>query len=158
MIVLRLETILVVIGLLVLTGCGLATPSVHKTEDYTPLFAAADACDLAKVRADLERNRTLLKVISWGNTTLLHEAVGHNCNELVVYLLDHGTDPNVRTSDGTTALHMAARRGNITIAALLLQHGAKVNAVDSRNATPLDAAKDWKRTEMVSFLEQHGAQ
>src|SRR5260370_29107850 len=32
------------------TGCGLISPSHHRTEDYTPVVAAATAGDLATVR------------------------------------------------------------------------------------------------------------
>jgi len=153
----HLEILLLAVSTLTLGGCGYATPSSHRTEEYTPMFAAADACDLAKVRAGVDHDRALLKANSWEGTTLLHEAVGHNCDELVGYLLGQGAAASARTSDGTTPLHMAARRGNIVIANLLLQHGASISARDSGESTPLDVARAWKQAEMVAFLSQRDA-
>jgi ankyrin repeat protein len=140
-----------------LGGCALATSSTHRTEEYTPVFAAADDCDLPKVRRAIEKDPAMLKATSWDDTTLLHEAVGHNCQELVTYLVDQGEDANARTSSGMTPLHMAARRGDIVIASVLLQHGADINAVASKGTTPLDEAKLWDHQQMVAFLTERGA-
>ncbi len=152
----RAHIVLFVVVLALLSGCGLFVSSHHKTEEYTPLFAAANACDLATVRQEVDRNRQLLTATEWENATLLHDAVGQNCNELSAYLVEAGADVNARRSDGVTPLHIAAQRGNIPIAELLIRHGAKINAIDEKGWTPLDRAEQWHHEDAAAFLMNYG--
>lgn len=152
----RLHIVLFSVVLTCLAGCGFLISSHHKTEEYTPVVAAADACDLAKVQKAIDQDPSLLKTTEWDNATLLHDAVGHNCKELAAYLLDKGADANAVKTDGVTPLHIAAQRGNIEIAELLLEHGAEINAVDSKGWTPLDRAEKWGHADAAGFLRQHG--
>ena len=146
----------IVVACIGIGSCGFIFPSHHRTEDYTPVFAAADACDLNAVRQVVDYDPRLLKATEWDNATLLHDAVGHNCKELVAYLLTKGVDVNAVMDDRVTALHLAAQRGNIPIADLLLQHGANINAIDAKGWTPLDRAEKWKHEDMVVFLRKGG--
>jgi ankyrin repeat protein len=132
------------------------SPFHHRTEDYTPLVAAADGCDLRTVRDAVEKDPSLLESTEWDNATLLHNAVGHDCTELAAYLLDKGANANATKSDGVTPLHMAAQRGNIEIMDLLLQHNANINAVDAKGWTPFDRAQKWDHADAAAFLKQRG--
>lgn len=153
----RAYVMLFYVALSALSACGLVTSSHHRTEDYTPVFKAADACDLKKVQAAIDLDPSLLKATEWENATLLHDAVGRNCNELAAYLVEEGADVNAQRTDGITPLHLAAQRGNIQIAQLLIGHGAKINAVDRRGWTPLDRAIKWNHEDMASYLRKQGA-
>lgn len=77
----------------------------------------------------------------------------------VVWLLEHGADPNVRCGDEEeTALHLAARIGQTPpIVRLLLAHGADVQArrADGRTAWMLAARSGFD--EIVTTLEAAGA-
>jgi ankyrin repeat protein len=138
------------------TGCGLVTPSHHRTEDYTPVFAAATGGDLATVREAVDKDPTLVKATEWDNATLLHDAVEQKHQDVATYVLDKGADVNAVTADGVTALHMAAQNGDIGIIQLLLERRAKIDAVDSKGWTPLDRAVKWGHPDAVEFLRQHG--
>lgn len=136
------------------SGCGLVTSSQHRTEDYTPVFAAASACDLGTVQKAVQATPDLLKATEWSHATLLHDAVGQNCVDEVKYLLDAGSNVNAVTSDGLTPLHMAAQNGNTGIITLLLAKGANRNAVDAKGWTPVDRAQKWEHPQAAALLEQ----
>jgi ankyrin repeat protein len=137
-------------------GCGLISPSHHRTKDYTPVVAAATAGDLATVQDAVEKDPTLPQYKEWENATLLHDAVAQNHTEVAIYLLDKGADVNAVKTDGVTPLHMAARNGNIGMITLLLERGANINDLDSQGWTPLDRAKKWGHRDPAEFLQQHG--
>jgi len=140
------------------SGCSLFSPSHHRTEDYTPVFAAAAGGDLTTVREAVDRDPTLLKATEWDNATLLHDSVGQKHRDVAAFLLDRGADPNASTKDGLTPLHMAAQNGDIAIIKLLLEPGrkTKIDAVDAKGWTPLDRAVKWGHPDAADFLRQHG--
>jgi ankyrin repeat protein len=138
------------------SGCGLITPSHHRTEDYTPVVAAATAGDLNTVREAVHSDPTLVKYKEWDNATLLHDAVGQNHMDVAKYLLEEGADVNAVKTDGVTPLHMAARNGNTEMTKLLLERGAKIDAIDAKGWTPLDRAQKWGHQDTAEFLRQQG--
>jgi len=152
----RFHVVILSLALTGLAGCGYFISSHHNIEEYTPVFAAADSCDLATVRKDVDQDPAVLKATEWDDATLLHDAVGHNCTDLTAYLLNAGADANAVKTDGVTPLHLAAQRGNVQIAELLLEHGAKINAVDDKGWTPLDRAEKWQHPDAAAFLKEHG--
>ena len=137
-------------------GCTLLAPSHHRAEDYTPIFASADACDTAQVRQAIIANPTLLSATGWDHATLLHESADHRCGDLTRYLLEKGANPNATKSDGITPLHLAAQRGDMSAVELLLAHHARTNPVDARGWTPLDMARHWDHPDVVAYLRLHG--
>jgi ankyrin repeat protein len=155
----RYRLVLVVFFLVLTGGCeGFFSPSHHRSEDYTPLFAAADKGDLDFVRAEIEKDPTLLRATYWENETLLHTTVLGSHFELAKYLVAKGIDVNAVKTNGVTALHMASRNSHIAIMNLLLQSGAKVNPLDRNRRTPLDWARLWGTQDAVDLLRQHGGQ
>jgi len=139
--------------------CGLISPSNHRTEDYTPVFAAATSGDLTTVREAVDRDPALLNATEWDNATLLHDAVGQKHQDVALYLLDKGANVNAVTKEGLTALHMAAQNGDIAIITILLEPGrkTKIDPVDSKGWTPLDRAVKWDHQGAAEYLRQRGA-
>ena len=79
-------------------ACALVSPSNHRTEDYTPVFAAATGGDLSAVRLAVDKDPSLLQAIEWDRATLLHDAVGHDRLDVAAYLLGKGADVNTTAS------------------------------------------------------------
>ena len=60
------------------------------------------------------------------------------------FLIQRGSDINIKHRDGGTALHNAALLGQYKTAELLIQKGANLNAKDEDGDTPRDHLKvDW---------------
>ncbi len=69
------------------------------------------------------------------------------------FLIQRGSDINIKHRDGGTALHNAALLGQYKTAELLIQKGANLNAKDEDGDTPRDHLKvDWGTTEFVASL------
>jgi ankyrin repeat protein len=151
----RLGSYLVLVAFL--SGCALIAPSHHRTEEYTPFFAAVSAGNLVEVQQDIDANPALIRATEWDSATPLHDAVGQNHQEVAQYLLGRGAQIDAKTKDGLTPLHMAAQNGNVPIIELLIRNGATLNPVDAKGWTPLDRAMKWDHPEAARVLSQHGA-
>src|SRR5690349_4983897 len=88
-----------------ISGCALISPSNHRPEDYTAVFAAAASGDVTIVREAVDSDPSIVKATEWDNATLLHDAVGQKHQNVAAYLLDKGADVNAVTKDGLTPLH-----------------------------------------------------
>jgi ankyrin repeat protein len=75
---------------------------------------------------------------------------------VIVYLLEHGADPNVRQNQDFVALHEAVLLGRTDLIQLLLDHGAEVNARNAKGETPLGSALRRGKTEAASYLKARG--
>jgi ankyrin repeat protein len=150
--------ITVLISLCLLAACtnGLITPSQHSTEQYSNAFAAASSGDVKSLRAEIDKDPSVLKATEWDQRTLLDDAVDKSQIEAVKFLLDQGSDVNAVTTDGRTALHMAAQNGDLPIMTLLLARGAKINSVDAKHWTPLDRATKWGHAAAAAYLRAQG--
>jgi ankyrin repeat protein len=139
-----------------LSGCALVVPSHHRTEDYTPLFAAASAGNLGEVSREVDANPALVSEKEWDDATPLHDAVGQNHQDVASYLLDKGAQIDAVTKDGLTALHMAAQNGYLPMIELLVARGAAINPLDAKGWTPTDRASKWDHPEATTWLKAHG--
>ena len=105
----------------------------------------------------------------WGSDTgiitslsPLHQACYYKLTELVILLLQHGADPNVRDNDGDTPLHlcmMSACEGvtNGNLVHILVSYNANVNDLNDDFESPLKYAVLYNCTEGVRVLLQNGA-
>jgi ankyrin len=89
----------------------------------------------------------------------LHDAIESYDIELIVKLVEEGSDVNTRDSRGITAMHVAAISGRADVAELLVNMGADVEAGDNDGWTPLHAAaaNGETSTPVARLLIAHGA-
>jgi ankyrin repeat protein len=91
----------------------------------TPLLYAAREGDLASAKILVAAGANLNATTGVGDTPLM-VAVRNDQNEVAMFLLDKGADPNIAEA-GHTALHVAVARKNLDLVKALLAHKADPN-------------------------------
>ena len=131
---------------------------------WTPLIAlassdyAADPVTVAKLLVAAHAN---LDLHDGFGATALNEAVYLGREDLALYLLSVGADPNSRVGvyidgiGGITTLHRAV--GSPRLVAALLKSGVKVNVADGSGQTPLHWAVRETNVASVKLLLEAGA-
>ena len=89
---------------------------------YTPLMFAARVGDLATASLLIERGADVNEIHDEDGPPLVMAAAG-NYQDLAMYLLNHGADPELPDANGMTALHYAMRDG------LKVLHGYNITDV-----------------------------
>jgi len=123
---------------------------------YTPLMFAARSGDMPTVRllvsADARINESSAED---GPAMVIASAWGHE--DIALYLLEQGADPNAADANGMTALHYAMRDG------LKVLHGYEIGAstlicgyADGGYCKPLASATDEEKEAAKSVLNQLG--
>ena len=74
--------------------------------------------------------------------TPIHSAAAGGHEKIVILLLKHGADANVREQGGFTPLHAAAQNGNVEIIRALLMGGADLTIKSTTGKTAMDVAMD----------------
>jgi len=125
----------------------------------------------------LEAQPRLLRQTNAKGLSALHIAAMTRKPVMISILLQHGADPNIRTSRdyhfsltgdviplGSTALHFAALQpgwtGNIPltvqVARTLINNGASTNIRNKKDDTPLAIAEAMECSQMCEFLRRRG--
>lgn len=74
--------------------------------------------------------------------------------KIVMLLLGHGADPNLRDQDGNTSLHAAAQNGDTEMIRSLLFNGADLTICNKSGKTPFDLASEAGHAKAVSVLKE----
>lgn len=128
-------------------------------EPAKELIKAAKTGNLARLRALLESDQSLLGVRDTDGSTALHCATWKGHLELVAFLLHAGADVHLHNRNehwGTTPLHAAAHANQAAIAELLIEAGADVNARDLDGKTPLHHTTFHKAHAAAKILVKYG--
>jgi ankyrin-2 len=129
-----------------------ATDSVHQT----PLMWATEA-QHPKTVATLLEHRADARLVNSDGEAALHFAAWRPSVEIAKLLLDHGADPNAKTTMGTTPLHRAAAtRRDVEMIRLLLDRGADPNLKENDGEKPLYYALHEGQTEAARLLLERG--
>jgi ankyrin repeat protein len=123
----------------------------------TPLHEAARDGKLSRVKALVKKYPNAVDTWNDFGRTPLHLAAEYGHNETAVFLLEKGTDIDVRGPRGDTPLHLAAGNGHTSTVELLLNRKADIHAEDLRGITPLHGAVTADRKEVVELLIGRGA-
>src|SRR5258706_1551939 len=122
--------------------------------DKIRLFIAIRRGDLASVKAQIERDPTLVTMkMAWDATTTLryqvvipvgntalHEASDKGHVAIAELLIDYGANIDARTRSSITPMHNAILGHHTGVVKLLLARGAHVNAALASGLTPLHLA------------------
>lgn len=107
---------------------------------------------------DLFIDRVNVNVQDKLGRTPLYRAILQGHYDNVIYLLQHGADPNIPASNKETPLIMAIRNfGGSCIPALLQYNFNLNNSGREEGMTPLDVAQHGKHHEWITALESRGA-
>lgn len=134
--------------------------------DGESVFHAAEKFHEASLALLLEYGVDLNATEGWGNTPLYFllrywpVAKMPRVRQGLVWLLDHGANPDVRCGrEVETSLHVAVRRRqDASIVRLLLERGADVHARSGDGRTAWDLAWRAGADELVALLEEFGAE
>lgn len=143
-----------------------ANPNIANDDSITPLmFATSEKLfDIssvlfkngAKVNDQLENNEMLLYEILSVNDLLLNKSAEGDYKS-VIFLLEHGANPNYSNEEGITALMYVSDNGYYNIAKLLIEHGADVNYKPLDGNTALLAAIRANNDSIAELLIQNKA-
>ncbi|HEX9473025.1 MAG TPA: ankyrin repeat domain-containing protein [Steroidobacteraceae bacterium] len=149
--------IAICIGATVLAIAGCGKPSDPKA--YQSLIPAVLNNDLGEIRRLVaEEHYDVNKRTSGTGETALQSAATAGQTNIVVFLLDHGADPNRGDAGNMTPLHGASYGNHPEAARLLLRAGAHVDEVLSKiKTTPLMVAASKGHREVVDILLTAGA-
>lgn len=70
----------------------------------------------------------LMRVFVKSGLTPLHVAAYMGHNQVILFLIQRGADPNAQTVRGETPLHLATRGNQVESMGILLRNGANVDA------------------------------
>ncbi len=127
----------------------------------TPWMMAASRSDLAALEMLLAHGADTRAVDDEGGDAAIVFVSSNELSgphpEVLAFLLDHGSEVDLRDAGNRTGLHMAIHRRRPDWVAVLLDHGANPNVTLASGTTPLDAATRDGLTDIVTLLNARGA-
>ena len=138
------------------------SPPQASLDRFGGLNPIARALKLDTVRAMLDAGEDPNMRDLNSGATLLHYAILFNKPELVVLLLAHKANVNVRIDargpeTGATPLLYAVVQNELPLTKLLIAHGADVRSTYRSGRTALHIAANGGMTDIARFLPQNGA-
>ena len=168
---------LVLIGFLLINGCGSAVKEVYSIQEtdknrkwqkaskayrriearsYASIHIAPAGDNSEEVKALVVAGADLNAQFNEGGTPL-HVAAASGNTEEVKALVVAGADLNAQNNEGETPLHVAVASGNTEAIKVLLDAGADVNARDNSWETPLYTAAMRGDASIAKILFDAGA-
>jgi ankyrin repeat protein len=93
--------------------------------------------DVARVKALIAKNPSLIGARNELGLTPLHIAAGYGYREIVEVLVSQGAEVNARNKNNITPLHSASAGSSKEIVKMLISKGADVNGLDKDSRTAL---------------------
>ena len=124
-------------------------------EPASPFHAALRAATRDRFIAEVERDRSCVRLLGLRGQTLLHEAAMAGNAELTALLIRSGADPDAREAEGHTPLY---RAWTGDVAGVLLAAGATADVASGpTRGTPLHQAARRGYVSVAQALLDHGA-
>lgn len=121
------------------------------------LVRAIEEDNVSIVRKHMDLTKSGFNVeVGSARVSPLYVASMCNSPKVAAFLIEHGSDPNCRDSDGDTPLHSACAGNNVECVRILVGSGANVNAVGSGGLTPLLVACYMESYESAVVLLESG--
>jgi hemoglobin len=121
----------------------------------SPLHAVLRAATRDRFLAEVERDRSCVRLLGPRRQTLLHEAAAAGDAELAALLIRRGADPDAGEGEGHTPLYRASTGD---VARVLLAAGATADvATGPTRGTPLHQAARQGNVSVAEALLDHGA-
>jgi ankyrin repeat protein len=122
------------------------------------LFDAIENGDhVAAILAILDAKSVDINLADSHRNSLLHMAVLHRREDLVVALIERGVNVNACNIDNETPLHWAARKGFHSLSVKLIDRGADLHASNTLGFTPLHMASSKGHLWLAVALVERGA-
>lgn len=134
--------------------CSGADINQHDCNGLTPLHwsVPSQAADIAKLLVGASSPTLLLSAVDNNGLTALHHSAYWGNEEMLMFLLDAGSNPNVLTANGQSALHHAVQGNHVSVARGLLKYGAHSDVGCNANLTPLQLARLMENGDMIKLL------
>ncbi len=87
----------------------------------------------------------------------LHIVADRGDRTYLLFLLQHGANPNITDRQGNTPLIIAVSKGFTDGVTILLSHGASINQANDSGETPLNRAVQLRDVDMIRTLLDKGA-
>ena len=129
-------------------------------KELTDLNKAAKASDEKNIDELINFGEDINEKISIFWQAPIHKVIESkkkNKYEVLIKMLDLGSDPNIRDSNGWTALHYACQLGDFESVKILKEKGAIIDAYSNNKRTPLHLASIQGYYEIVQFLLESGS-
>lgn len=121
----------------------------------SPVHAGFRAATRDRFIAEVERDRSCVRLLGLRGQTLLHDAAMVGAGELAAVLLRSGADPDAKEAEGHTPLYRASTGD---VARVLLDAGATVDVTSGpTRGTPLHQAARRGHVAVAQALLDHGA-
>jgi len=127
--------------------------------DGVTLPLAASAGDLPVLEALLSHGAHVDQAWATDGATSLYAILNWSRTPAgVMWLLDHGADPNaVFAENGETPLHVVARAWDVPLAEAMVAHGAEIERKRADGRTPYAVAELNGNRTVADWLLEHGA-
>lgn len=129
---------------------------VNASRFVSPRLVAVKSNDIEAIRSNVLRGEWRVDdIVSVNNmTTMLHESVVMDRQEIFDFLMRQGADINCRDRNGYTPLLKAAALGRVHMLKRLLEAGVNPEQRDPYGNTPLQKARLHEEWEAAEILEQ----
>jgi len=121
------------------------------------IFDAVKRNDLSKVKALIEKDRSLVNLKDEAGNTPLHHAAMIGSVEMADFLLLKGADINAPNARLNTPLHEALNVQKTEVGKFLIEKGADIHKENLEKQTPLNRAANRSLVEIGNILIAKGA-